>query len=474
MSSTNDVRLSQSEQDVVHAILVSLNDTRNEPPAERDACLVELANSLLEFQDRVTSFINDSSLAKCAYTIRSEMVRAGFRTNGPFGRIFDDILNFTATISRGRQAVRQREEAAKESRRNAEAAADRRERLEALEYTNNLAKWQKSPLPEDEDTVSLGPENEPESPNGVDDAPVRVPLILKVETNNAPSSMEETIILDQLIARLRLTEPTTPVSPSPSQLVPAPINYPHSSGMTANDPAWSHHRPHTPPLCRVMLPPSIMDSGSNVSLWCRRAADADFLPLKPNFVVGWQESKPAYTGSNANASASRGNFTRSSTPIRGRPVRMLTRAERQAQALRAKVTRKDKKKEKACFFCDSLDHLVLRCPKRNIHFQFFLSPRNALARPFLFLKTQGARSIHESRTRGLRGRFERLGPISSSSTSSMPASSLSNSFHALPTVVSESESSDSSPPLIVDAPSWPGSPNRTRGFGGRFERRKPS
>jgi hypothetical protein len=74
--------------------------------------------------------------------LRNSMVRAGFRTNAPFGDVFSDILGFAKEANRPFRLLTARRAAAEERERNTELAANRAEKLEALDWASRLEKFQ--------------------------------------------------------------------------------------------------------------------------------------------------------------------------------------------------------------------------------------------------------------------------------------------------------------------------------------------
>nr|GAT43391.1 predicted protein [Mycena chlorophos] len=384
--------VSDAQHDDIIILGNTVRDSKHANIAERDAFLVESANNILQYRSLVPSFVESQPLANAVFTIRNAMVQNNFRTSGPFGRVFSDVNRFAAAINTGRRVQREHRVAAQRRARAVKAAADREERLEALEYANRLKAWHQSPFYEtSEKTISLGtPEPEPAVPV----APPSSPVVTepKVGTAQALSPIEADLVgLDKLMSGLRLTVPTPPSSPHPS--MPDLESVSNSSEESASSPEQSQPNPgltvgasqtlrgipselgrpvQSPLLHRrlnaLMLTPYVPTPYPHPDTFARyhhqRAVDAPH-PMRTNSSVGLSLSTRPSTACPASGNALAGK-SNASGPAQERPrTRRGHRGGARVAARRAllkALSPQPIRPIKHCHFCSLPNHTIRDCP----------------------------------------------------------------------------------------------------------------
>ncbi|KAJ7057405.1 hypothetical protein C8F01DRAFT_1307613 [Mycena amicta] len=329
----NHLLLSASQREAVISLGNVVGDSVHQDISARDAFLVDSAQEIMRYLPQAQSFIESKAIGDSLFAIRNEMVCNSFRTSGPFGRVYSDILSFCAAINTGRRVQRERQRGADERKHDAEAAANRRERLEALEYASRLAEWQANPLPpcatpSSERSISLSdgdghtvveesasPEYSPPSPIGPDMAMNNSPGLSPIEGMTVPMTPPSSPhpSLPELISASNSSESTSSErSPSPPSR--APIVFRRSS---ENQRSVRARRTLPPPGQRIGYQREFPRTP-------RRATP---IPMEPRFVllprmrpVAFPSSQNTnfaddsralmqhFIASPANASASSGNF----------------------------------------------------------------------------------------------------------------------------------------------------------------------
>ncbi|KAJ7058407.1 hypothetical protein C8F01DRAFT_1232628 [Mycena amicta] len=407
----NHLLLSASQREAVISLGNVVRDSVHQDISARDAFLVDSAQEIMRYLPQAQSFIESKAIGDSLFAIRNEMVRNSFRTSGPFGRVYSDILSFCAAVNTGRRVQRERQQGADERKRDAEAAANRRERLEALEYASRLAEWQANPLPpcatpSSERSISLSdgdghtvveesasPEYSPPSPIGPDMAMNNSPGLSPIEVCAA----EQFLSLHKLISEMSMTVPMTPPS-SPHPSLPELISASNSSESTSSE--RSPSPPSRAPIvfrrssenqrsvrARRTLPPPGQRIGYQREFpRVPRSATpmptgTRFVPLprtrpvvlhhspETSFVGDSRESMQRFTASPANASASSGNFkpllpkkTRRGRRGQGRKIKAAIAQAMAAEEHRRFLEENRTRTVNSCHFCSQRGHFIRQCP----------------------------------------------------------------------------------------------------------------
>nr|GAT42398.1 predicted protein [Mycena chlorophos] len=362
-------RLSTAERDSVLELTNTIRDAVHQDVAERDAFLVKSANTILQFQAQVASFVESKDVGESVFTIRNALLRNGFRTGGPFGRVLANLNSFAAAITAARKVNREREAAAETRRLDAERLTARRERLEALEYAENFARQQSSSLGDsDEDLVSLGT-SDPSSDTDVDNPqpePAGNSSTSAVSRSSpAPFSVRpdgSRLVADltRMLASTRLMNPdpmTPPPSPNPSSNSSLPDLEPIDSSncrALVRIPSVKKARRGLrgrknkgKPQSRLVLPDPILPRVGNVTP--RRRLDFHVVPPRIDYIDDSAILTPRYVVSRASGSTFSGSSSRS-----GAPTRALVRAPFSSNPpIRAL---------KRCHHCGNRNHLIASCP----------------------------------------------------------------------------------------------------------------
>ncbi|KAJ7055883.1 hypothetical protein C8F01DRAFT_1373383 [Mycena amicta] len=409
MSFSTSAVLSESQRDAVISLGNVVRDSVHQDLSARDAFLVDSAQSILEYRPHSLAFIKSNILSESVFAIRDEMVRNHFRPSGPFGAVFSELLDFVGVINTGRRLERERQRAADERHRDLQAATDRRERMEALEYASNLAAWQ-----DRESTISLSDggcktpaddiyKTSPSSPIAPD---MSVDTFCAILSPIEVCHLEEFVSLSQLIAEMRLTIPTTPpTSPhpslpdlvsasdssessysplSPSPLVLAPTDSRPSNGIPGSTrlhpaiyhPEWRRLRPSMSAMQHAPSPTSMPTVKSPTPL---RLPPVVAVPLQPKAksVGVWRASTPRSDASLASGSVSSGNFKplpKKKWTRNGRRAAQIRRLRHQlAHALatveshRAIIDANNTRAIDSCRSCNELEHIIRPCPALTVN-----------------------------------------------------------------------------------------------------------
>ncbi|KAF7312818.1 hypothetical protein MKEN_00965200 [Mycena kentingensis (nom. inval.)] len=367
--------LTSSEKDMLIALRNKVRDARFDNRAEHDKFLVESASSVLEFQDKAECFADIKDAADCVFTIRANMLKHNFRTNGPSGAVFSEILGFAQEIARVRKLHRERKKATEARKRGAEAAAQRRERLDALAYAAAKEKAKnaaRAASPSSEDTISLG------SPAPETASPINPDPVLLAPTQ-ALSPLDGLIKLMSLAA-LNPPAPPSPVSPSMPALIPATPSSSPSPSPPAREPTGFRTsnatrqsargrklrrspilrgQPVFRPLSMLYAPQMPIRNLGPLSLSVRRPIVADdYRQPKPSYADVLRGLTHTSIASPANANALAGNSMSSSKQrrLRGKVAKLRNATVPVANPA-----------IKRCFYCDSPSHTIRFCPAATIY-----------------------------------------------------------------------------------------------------------
>nr|GAT55359.1 predicted protein [Mycena chlorophos] len=354
--------LSITERDSVLALANTVRDAVHQDVAERDAFLVKSANTILQFQAQVASFVESKDVGECVFTIRNALVRNGFRTGGPFGRVLANLNSFAAAITSARKVNREREAAAEARRLHTDRAVARRERLDALHPLDDS----------DDDIVSLGTSDPSSSDtDGTDplDEPACnlsvVPVSSPAPLTVRPEGSRLVADLTRMLSSTRLMNPD-PVAPPPS---PAPSSSPSLPALEPIEPSTCRALVRFPEVkkarrgsrgrknkgktqSRLVLPDPVLSRAGSVIP--RRRLDFHVVPPRVDYIDDSGILTPRYVVSRASASTSYGSSNRSRIPARALargpfpsnpPIRALKR----------------------CHHCGNRGHLVASCPELPVY-----------------------------------------------------------------------------------------------------------
>ncbi|KAF7325848.1 hypothetical protein MKEN_00435500 [Mycena kentingensis (nom. inval.)] len=379
-------RLSEFEQESIITLLNSVRDSRFGSLDEHNEFLVDSANSVLRYRDQVASFAEVPVVGECVFAIRGAMLKNDFRTRGPFGSIFSDILGFASAITSARKTFRERKRAADERKREAILAANRRERIEALEYARNLEKWQNSASrdppsdAESEDTISLG--SAPPSPSKDTEVEPAEERALPEAGPQSPiqAALSPLVGLTHLMCGVSLTAPTSP-PPSPTDSMPSLLTASSSSSSSPSQPdqGWTGFyaaRAHlfrksvlgvtkvpSSPLARARIirdPRSPPVFHNTLGAFRRLPGPLVSVPPSRNSEDTSSDSMPASTALIASGSTRNGSSTRSSRRNRARAARRrAAKAKKMAQLV---VKTAPTRSTNPCGFCSLGGHSVQMCP----------------------------------------------------------------------------------------------------------------
>ncbi|KAF7297647.1 hypothetical protein MKEN_01387800 [Mycena kentingensis (nom. inval.)] len=315
--------LTEAEKTKVLDVHHQLVDARFDSDAKLDVFLVSAADFLIALHDKLESFVTEKAVGEAVFAIRGAMLKRNFRTEGPHGATFSEILGFARDISAVRKLRRERKKAAVVREQQAQAADNQFERLDTLAFAANKQRElsRRHPSPDSEDAISLGsaPPPSPINPDPMLDNP----------------DVSDFVYLTHLFSGVRLASPAQP--PTPSSM-PALLTASDSSRRSPSPPVRvrtdSHrlnaprqkgrvrkvHLARPPPVpvaprpqrqLRPLAPmfgPKLGPLGLSVP---RPPVASGFRRPNISYADALRGSMPTYTGCLANARSSPGNFNAS-------------------------------------------------------------------------------------------------------------------------------------------------------------------
>ncbi|KAK6992343.1 hypothetical protein R3P38DRAFT_3289915 [Favolaschia claudopus] len=212
-STTVEVILSKSEEDIIRSLHKTLRATHYEDPSDQRKFLEECARVLLVFQNRPSSFAMSTELGEYVFLLRAEMHKNSLVLPSPASNYYSAVVDFAGKVARKR-----------------------------IEYFRNLKLAPIKPLPAIDAAKANGSQQEvPDavahtsktSSTPVGDDAVSIPSDDEYEVVARPSTPVPELLsplpeLQSLMLSLRLNgvAPFSPSSPSPSLPDLVPIDSP--------------------------------------------------------------------------------------------------------------------------------------------------------------------------------------------------------------------------------------------------------
>ncbi|KAK6966955.1 hypothetical protein R3P38DRAFT_3380838 [Favolaschia claudopus] len=343
-STTVEVILSKSEEDIIRSLHKTLRATRYEDPSDQRKFLEDCARVLLVFQNRPSSFAMSTELGEYVFLLRAEMHKNSLVLPSPASNCYSAVVDFAGKVARKR-----------------------------IEYFRNLKLAPIKPLPAIDAAKANGSQQEvPDavahtsktSSTPVGDDAVSIPSDDEYEVVARPSTPAPELLsplpeLQSLMLSLRLNgvAPFSPSSPSPSLPDLVPIDSPTLQVLPqfrANDAVqvergqiprlptpYPYQRPRRMP---ILAPMPVLASRDP------RLANPAYVRLlqKHNSAGALLNSRPKSTVSSARKNTRRGSSKSSSK-----------------QSLKPASKPNSRRRTKRCYKCHSEWHLIASCPALN-------------------------------------------------------------------------------------------------------------
>ncbi|KAK6971348.1 hypothetical protein R3P38DRAFT_2798729 [Favolaschia claudopus] len=101
-STTVEVILSKSEEDIIRSLHKTLRATHYEDPSDQRKFLEECARVLLVFQNRPSSFAMSTELGEYVFLLRAEMHKNSLVLPSPASNYYSAVVDFAGKVARKR------------------------------------------------------------------------------------------------------------------------------------------------------------------------------------------------------------------------------------------------------------------------------------------------------------------------------------------------------------------------------------